>query len=181
MCNATKIVKEEVSMEQHKIYNVLDVARYVVWYCIHKDNPISQIQLQKIMYYIQANFLVYKKGVACFKEPILNWTYGPVVREVYDEFRYFGSNKITFVPKIQDIQLDDEFNFVYKSVEFNPSVITLSDRHLIEHVVNKYCEENAFTLVEKTHSEGPWLETNRNDEITKEVILKYYTKYPSKL
>ncbi len=179
--NNDEIVKEEVSMEQHKIYNVLDVARYVVEYSLEKGTPISQIQLQKIIYYVQATFLVKKNGIPCFNEAILNWAYGPVVREVYDEFRYFGPRKITSIPQIHDVELDHDFKFIYNTVSFDSSFILDTDKRLIELVVNRYGTEPPFSLVEKTHSEGPWLDTQRNDEITKELLYSYYSSNLSEL
>lgn len=161
-------------MEKEVVYNVLDIARYVVEYCIKQDADISQIQLQKMIYYIQANFLVKRNGIPCFKEEILNWAYGPVVREVYDEFRKYGSNKITAVPDVKEIEVDDDFNFVYKILPFDSSIIKECDKLLINEVVDKYRKEDAFVLVEKTHNEGPWKQTGRNEEIETELIFDYY-------
>lgn len=168
---------EEIGMETEVVYNVLDIARYVVEYCIKQGTSISQIQLQKIIYYIQANFLVKRNGVPCFQEPILNWTYGPVVREVYDEFRKYGSNKITSVPEIKEMEVDDNFNFIYKSLPFDSSIIQECDRTIINEVVDKYRIEDPFKLVEKTHNEEPWKKTRRNEEIEIHLIVDYYKNH----
>ena len=35
------------------IYSALNIAKYVVTFCFKRGNPISNLQLQKILYYIQ--------------------------------------------------------------------------------------------------------------------------------
>ena len=42
----------EIIMERR--YNVLDLALYIINYCNEKGNSISNLQLQKIVYYVQA-------------------------------------------------------------------------------------------------------------------------------
>ncbi len=47
------------------MYKAMDIAQYVVNYSIEKDNPVSNLKLQKLLYYIQDAFLV-EKGEPCF-------------------------------------------------------------------------------------------------------------------
>lgn len=173
-------MKEKANMEKEKVYNVLDVARYVVEYCIEKETPISQIHLQKIIYYIQAAFLVELRK-KCFNEKILNWAYGPVVREVYDEFRDFGSNKINKVPSIVSVTVDDDFNFIYDYKQYNSSNIKKEDKDLIRKIVDIYSVIPPFELVEKTHDEDPWYFSERNSEILTRSMQKYYCGHKDKL
>ena len=42
------------------MYSALDVARYIIWYCEEKKYIVSNLKLQKILYFIQAKFLVEK-------------------------------------------------------------------------------------------------------------------------
>ena len=50
-------------------YNVLDIAKYVIYYCTKKGYLITNLKLQKILYFIQAIFLV-NTGSPCFKEEV---------------------------------------------------------------------------------------------------------------
>ena len=61
--------------EKNKIYNALDIARYIINYSIDNSYPVSNLKLQKLLYYVQANFLV-NKNKQCFYQEILNWDYG---------------------------------------------------------------------------------------------------------
>lgn len=51
------------------MYNVLDVCRYVINYSNDKDYDISNLKLQKLLYFIQAYFLI-NKNETCFNETI---------------------------------------------------------------------------------------------------------------
>ena len=166
--------KGVIDMARIKKYNdVQDVARYVIEYCISKGTPITQIQLQKIMYYIQAAFLV-ERNQRCYDEEILNWEYGPVVRKVFDDFRSFGSREIDKVPLKVDIYIDDDFNTTYIKTEYNSNDISETDKSLINKVVEIYREVKPFELVDKTHNELPWKETTRNSVIPDDLIKEYY-------
>ena len=64
------------------MYRALDVAKYVIERCNKMGYPISNLKLQKILYFIQAEFLV-AFDEQCFQEDIEAWNFGPVVPEVY--------------------------------------------------------------------------------------------------
>ena len=55
------------------MYDVLDVAKYVLYYARKHDYGMSVLQLMKILYFVQAQFLVSKKKRA-FPDDILLWT-----------------------------------------------------------------------------------------------------------
>ena len=63
----TKLEKLCISGKQEAdiMYKAMDIAQYVVNYSIEKDNPVSNLKLQKLLYYIQDAFLV-EKGEPCF-------------------------------------------------------------------------------------------------------------------
>ena len=39
------------------MYNAIELSKYIVSKCVHDKCPISNLQLQKILYYIQKDFL----------------------------------------------------------------------------------------------------------------------------
>ena len=75
------------------LYDVLDISRHIINYSDEKDYGVSNLKLQKLLYFVQGNFLRVLKR-ACFYEEIEAWKYGPVIPEVYSEFKMFGSNDI---------------------------------------------------------------------------------------
>ena len=63
------------------MYKAMELSTYIVSKCIKEDCPISNLQLQKILYYIQKAFL--DRGDRAFSDNIEAWQFGPVVPNVY--------------------------------------------------------------------------------------------------
>lgn len=82
------------------------VANYVIAYGMKIGHPVSNLQLQKILYYIQVYFLK-KKGIPFFKDEIEAWQFGPVIPTVYYQYAAFGPAPITMF-KTQKIDLEQE-------------------------------------------------------------------------
>lgn len=75
------------------MYKALDLANYIVDKCIKDDVPITNLQLQRILYFIQKDFL--KRGSQAFSDYIEAWAFGPVVPNVYFYFCGFGAMPIS--------------------------------------------------------------------------------------
>lgn len=75
------------------MYDVQDVAEYIITYSEVKDYGISNLKLQKILYLIQAYSLIHTKK-PCFSEDIEAWDFGPVIPEMYRKYRQFGGADI---------------------------------------------------------------------------------------
>lgn len=141
------------------MYDVLDVSRYIITYCNEKGYPISNLKLQKLLYFVQAYFLV-TKNEPCFPDEIEAWPWGPVVRKAYFEFNSYGANNI----------------FLF----FNDSQMNIMpDDHIrINDVLLKLANLPAYTLVEITHSQEPWKKVYNqycNNIIEKESIKQYFS------
>ena len=80
------------------MYDVLSIARFIINYCNEKNIVISNLKLQKILYFVQAYFLI-TFNRPCFRENIEAWDFGPVVPEAYHEFKQYGSGNIPKVNK----------------------------------------------------------------------------------
>ena len=70
-------------------YRALEIARYIINKCTEEQHPISNLQLQKILYYIQRTYLLHE--AVAFSDEIEAWQFGPVVPDVYYHFCGFGS------------------------------------------------------------------------------------------
>lgn len=143
------------------MYNVLDVARYIIWYCKKKGYSISNLKLQKILYFVQAEFLV-SVGSPCFAEEIEPGILVRIVPEVYHEFKIFGSADI---PKFVCMNADE--------------AILKKDKTMINEMVTSVELTSASTLVEITHNQDPWLhayERHCNNVIEKKAIKQYFEK-----
>lgn len=157
--------------------NVLDVCRYIINYSNKKDYGISNLKLQKILYFIQAFFLMNKEnGEPCFTEPIEAWEFGPVVPIAYHEYKQFGS---TDIPTIDSyIKVNPSNLWDVSIVDFDEGCLLEEDRMLIEDVVDQLSEFSATDLVNITHNQTPWRSVYmpyENNEITISSIRDYFS------
>lgn len=118
------------------------IADYLIKRSNQLGKAMSNLKLQKILYFIQAEFLV-TKGEACFSENIEAWDFGPVVPNVYHKYKIYGSSNIPYI--------DD--NCV--------QIITDEDKKLIDGIFDECSKYSASTLVEITHQQSPWKEAYR--------------------
>lgn len=160
------------------MHKAIEIAKYVINYSQENGSPISNLKLQKLLYYIQAAVLV-KKGCKCFDDPIVAWEFGPVVVEVYQRYREFGRNSIP----IQDASKEMVFDANKMRIVFNePKKLNDSERKIIDEVIDSYSHiKDPFDLVKKTHQEDPWKKTKLNSEIDCKSIKEYYLKNPEKI
>lgn len=114
-----------------EMYSALSIAKYTIDKCTIEKKPISNLQLQKILYYIQREFL--QQGVIAFSENIEAWQFGPVVPEVYKQYCGFGALPIR-MRYVIDIQADD--------------------KKIINPIIEKKRILNPWDMVSDTHSSG---------------------------
>ena len=98
---------------------------------------VSPLKLQKLLYYSQVWFFV-KNDTYLFNDKIKAWIYGPVVYDVWANFKYMKRNSI--IPNNRSI--DYNFN----------NTIT---NHL-EGIWKSYGHLSGSDLVDLTHQELPW-------------------------
>lgn len=73
-------------------YEAVHIAKYIINKCTINQHPISNLQLQKILYCIQRDFL--KNDMLAFDDDFEAWQFGPVIPEVYYLFCGFGAIRI---------------------------------------------------------------------------------------
>lgn len=159
------------------MYNAMDIAQYIINYSIMQENPVSNLKLQKLLYYIQAAFLL-EKEEPCFNENIVNWRHGPVVPEVYKKYKkYINQNIEDLQNGYSDLVINEEFELEYKKVIFNENCIDRNDKKIIQKVIDSFIDIDAWSMVEKTHEEDPWkLDSYRDDIIKNKSIEQYFKK-----
>lgn len=132
-----------------KMYDVRDIANYVLDSAERRNVEITNLSLQKLLYFIHGWFF------AIYDQPLVKnkfeaWQYGPVQRVLYDQFKSFRSGPIK---KARATYIDPENGErVYKKPDINPD-----HARLIEEVLEKYEGFTASQLVEESHAEdSPW-------------------------
>ena len=133
-----------------------DVAGYLVNGFISIGKPITNMKLQKLLYYSWIKY--YKKeNNYLFKDKFSAWKLGPVIRDVYNEYRRFAAMPIFF---------DDE-----KKFDIDPDVALF-----LNDIVKEYQDVSAFKLVSMTHEDGkPWKKIyvpDKSMEIPFDLIIR---------
>lgn len=97
------------------MYKAMDLANYIVDKCSKDNVPITNLQLQRILYFVQKDFL--KRGSPAFSDYIEAWEFGPVVPTVYFCFCGFGAMPILFIPRDTVPNLSTDKNIIDNIVE----------------------------------------------------------------
>lgn len=155
-------------------YKVMDVAQYIINFSNENGISITNLKLQKLLYYVQAAFLV-ETGEPCFEESIINWRHGPVVTEVYEEFKNYASDNIDTLDEYIVMEIGEDFSFDFKTKKYEDNPLDSNSKRIISKVVRAYKNINPWDLVVRTHEEDPWaIDSDRNKKITIESIAKYF-------
>lgn len=145
-------------------YDVLGVCRLIVNYSNDRGYNISNLKLQKLLYLIQAYFLV-KLGKKCFDARIEAWAFGPVVPDAYQVFKQYGGCNI---PTIND----DRIGAIIEECDFKKE-----DKKIITDIVDTFSDYSASALVTLTHRQDPWrnaYQEGMNNPISEKAIKEYF-------
>jgi uncharacterized phage-associated protein len=143
-------------------YPALTIAKWLIAWAEAEREELSNLKLQKLLYYAQGYHLC-ERAAPLFSDQIQAWSHGPVVPQVYHQFKNSGNSSIELPP-------DDPFTWD----EVDP---VTSD--FLSRVWNTYGGYSAGRLRNMTHEERPWREHWREDErgtqIPVEEIQEYFT------
>ncbi|MGL5356732.1 MAG: Panacea domain-containing protein [Fusobacteriaceae bacterium] len=150
---------------------VLDICRFIVNYSNKNSYGVSNLKLQKLLYFVQAKFLL-ETGEPCFDEKIEAWAYGPVIPEAYHEFKEYGGMNI---PTIHKYKTFKSFFEEPEIVEFKENIITSANREKIISVLKFFENYTAGNLVDITHNQDPWKNAYKsNCKIIENDYIKRY-------
>ena len=140
-------------------YDPLAIANYFIELAASRNVRISPMKLQKLVYFANGWNLAIK-GKPLIDEQVEAWTFGPVIRTLYQQFRDYGGRDIDDMGrKCETIRLPGG-NYDVEVVE--PRVADTSEdaeftRALLNKVWEIYGGYTAIQLSNMTHKEGsPW-------------------------
>jgi uncharacterized phage-associated protein len=116
-----------------------DVAQYFLSLAHTKggSEPITNLKLQKLLYYAQGFYIaLYDRPL--FSDDLEAWTYGPVVPDVYHQYKCCGSGVIPAPEQFDNMAYDQ------------------GTQNFLNAIYVKYGYLSAATLLEMTHQESPW-------------------------
>ena len=70
--------------------SVNKLAKYIIWYANQKHIRISQLKLQKILFFTQIEYIK-KNNKLLFPDIFEVWKYGPTIPDIYYEYCAYGA------------------------------------------------------------------------------------------
>lgn len=138
-------------------YKALDIARYIITICNEHRFEISNLKLQKLMYFVEGIYLLINgKENSLLDEEFQAWDYGPVIPSVYHEFKGNGASSITDTDIIKIREIEGETKITFE--EFNKNVIKINDREFINKIIEQLGKVPPFDLVNVTHAQRAWID-----------------------
>ncbi len=155
------------------MYSYNQIADYFISLSNESQNLITNLKLQKLMYYAQAWHLAIT-GNRLFDGKFEAWVHGPVLVKLYDDYKSFRWNPIE--------RLDlGEGSFE----KIKHSINNTETSEILEDIVEEYFGLSAYELERLTHLEDPWLKARSgipndepsNAEIFDKWMIDYYKQY----
>lgn len=136
-------------------YTALEIAKFVISHEHGKRRSITNLRLQKLLYFIQAKVLV-ETGNPCFDDEMEAWEYGPVVPMVYEAYR-----------KYRNLPIDEDTAFYLFEDAVKDNII---------EVLDFLGDTSTFELVQITHAQAPWIEARKKENriISKDSIKEFF-------
>ncbi|MGH6808388.1 MAG: Panacea domain-containing protein [Ensifer adhaerens] len=156
-------------------YDPRSIANILLDLADKRGVALTNLAINEILYFLHAWYL------AKFNSPLLDakieaWDYGPVVREVYSEFKKYGSEPISGRAHRFDI---DRLEKIIATAD-----LSSGDMSFIESQFEKYSGYTAGRLVSISHEKGgPWDRVynesgrvNPGMEISDDLIRDYFVQ-----
>lgn len=112
-----------------------ELANHIIAVAHDNELPITNLQLQKILYFTLRNsrrYLDEDTLKETYNEPFLVWRYGPVVESQYNRFYSYGSSPII-----------DSFNQIPKYKKLNKMIL-------------RFLKIDVFRMVDASHTHKFW-------------------------
>jgi len=142
-----------------------DVAKVLISMFQLDEDGISNLKLQKLLYYTQG-FSYQRLNRPLFNDDFEAWAYGPVIREVYNTYKCCGQNPI----------LSDDGDSIS---------VDEQELELLLDVSREYGKYTGTTLSNMTHMAGGlWRKTyekDKNNIISKELIKEEFQNHTPQL
>lgn len=129
-------------------------------YFLSKNPDLTDIQIQKLVYYAYSWYMVKNQGKKLFEEKPQAWIHGPVFRTLFDSMKNYK--------KFSEI---DHMGKIEKNVT-----------EFLDVIYNIYGKYSGNELEKMTHSELPWIKARNGlkpyefsqNTISDEDIMKCY-------
>jgi len=137
------------------------VANFFIYLANETGSFVSNLKLQKLVYYAQAWYLALYDD-SLFPEDFQAWVHGPVIPALYAKYKSYQWRPI--------------------SEEVEKPVFNQNVEEFLNEVAEAYFSSDAYELERMTHIEDPWLQARGclpmdaacNTTISKKSMKEYY-------
>lgn len=143
--NITEVAFKKTEKKVKKILGIdtnddliADVSKYII-----NNAEVTNMSLQKILYYVQVFFYVLHEKIA-FTNKCSAWEYGPVFGSIY--YKYKSFNNTILSDKLPKNSIPNDL------------------KDVVDSVINYFGCFTGSVLVNFTHNEDPWIECYNTDE-----------------
>lgn len=119
------------------MYKAIDVAQYIIWSETKNRRNVNNLRLHKLLYFVQAQFLV-DTGDVCFSEDIVATNAGPVVMSVWHKYKYYAMSSLFAPPR-------EELPAMYED-----------DMERIDHILKRCAAYSTSDLLYIIFRQEPW-------------------------
>lgn len=119
------------------------------------DN-LSNLKLQKLVYYAQGFHLALSDGEPLFDDEIAAWAHGPVVPSLYHKYKARGADAIPAPDGFDISQFDQEA------------------RELLDEVWFVYGQFSALKLRKMAHDESPWKDAGPSGVVSRDTMREFF-------
>lgn len=134
----------------------LDAAQYIISQFAEKDMIITNVRLQGILYFVQAQSLI-ALNEPMFDDTMEAWSVGPAISEVYRAYK----------------------NNNFQSVGLKKARIGNTDKFLIDFVLEQCSKYTTSELIRIICNQPPWTESYKPGQhkiVSKGKFTKYFAK-----
>ncbi|MGT2888559.1 DUF4065 domain-containing protein [Streptococcus didelphis] len=162
--------------------HALFVANYIIEYSNKKGYDINNLKLQKLLYFVNVRNIL-ENGRPLFEESMEKWQYGPVVPNVYHEYKRFGAFSITTDKMIREYIEFTSKPFNLEITEYDSEKV--DNKELIKSTIDAFSSFGSLELVDITHTHEPWQKDEASIKrgikgitYTIEEIMDYFKNHP---
>lgn len=137
----------------------MDVADLIIELANKQGKPVSNLKLQKVMYFLNVQSLLEKGTPLITDYKFEKWDYGPVIHSVYSEYSNNGATEILKPIDHQVLKQNDDGFFYITVDKFDIKKMksdNKDDFEFIQNHLNSLLSFGPFKLVDYSHEEPQW-------------------------
>jgi len=136
--------------------SAINVAKYLLYKANFDGESITNLKMQKLLYYAQAWYLV-NHSKPLFKDDIKAWKYGPIIEEAYHHFKRFRYSPISFL-----------------NSEKIENKIPAKEKIYLDEFYKTFIRFSASDLTQASHNDDPWKNTKQGETISIGSMMIFY-------